>query len=101
MAGGYTKTTFLREVVNTNIHIPSGKIKKLNNIPLRIYAKIYGNAGYVYSPDPQTNFLNNRMLYSAGIGFDVITLYDFIVRFEWSFNQLGQNDLYLHRKNYF
>jgi outer membrane protein assembly factor BamA len=101
VAGGYTKTTFLREVVNTNIHIPSRKIKKLNNIPLRIYAKVYGNAGYVYSPDPQTNFLNNRMLYSAGVGFDVITLYDFIVRFEWSFNQLGQNDLYLHRKNYF
>lgn len=101
VAGGYAKTTFSREIVNTHFHIPSGKIKKLNNIPFRLYAKVYGNAGYVYNPEPGSNQLCNRMLYSAGVGFDVVTFYDFIVRFEWSFNQLGQNDLYLHRKNYF
>lgn len=101
VAGGYTKAVFLREIVNTNFHISSGKIKKLNHIPFRLYAKVYGNAGYVYNPEPGNNQLCNRMLYSAGVGIDVITFYDFIVRFEWSFNQLGQNDLYLHRKNYF
>jgi outer membrane protein assembly factor BamA len=101
VAGGYTKTIFSREILNTNIHIPSGKIKKLNNIPFKLYGKVYGNAGYVYNPDPGQNLLCNRMLYSAGIGLDVVTFYDFIIRIEWSFNQLGQNDLYLHRKNYF
>ena len=101
VGGGYTKAIFSREVVNTNFHIPSGKIKKLNHIPFRLYAKVYGNAGYVYDPEPGNKLLSNRMLYSAGVGIDVITFYDFIVRFEWSFNQLGQNDIYLHRKNYY
>ena len=101
VAGGYTKAVFSRELLNTNIHIPSGRIKKLNNIPFRLYAKLYGNTGYVYNPEPGTNFLCNRMLYSAGVGLDIVTFYDFIVRLEWSFNQLGQNDLYLHRKNYY
>jgi hypothetical protein len=101
VAGGYTKAIFSRELLNTNFHIPSGKIKKLNHIPFRLYAKVYGNAGYVYNPEPGNNLLCNRMLYSAGVGLDVVTFYDFIVRFEWSFNQLGQNDLYLHRKNYY
>ena len=101
VAGGYTKAIFSRELLNTNFHIPSGKIKKLNHIPFRLYAKVYGNAGYVYNPEPGDNLLCNRMLYSAGVGLDVVTFYDFIVRFEWSFNQLGQNDLYLHRKNYY
>lgn len=101
VAGGYTKASFSREILNTNFRISSSKIKKLNHIPFRLYAKVYGNAGYVYNPEPGNNLLCNRMLYSAGAGFDVITFYDFIVRFEWSFNQLGQNDLYLHRKNYY
>ncbi len=101
VAGGYTKASFSRELINTNFHIPSGKIKKLNNIPFRMYAKVYGNAGYVYDREPGDNLLNNRMLYSAGVGLDIVTFYDFILRLEWSFNQLGQNDIYLHRKNYF
>ena len=101
VAGGYSKASFSRELLNTNFRIPSNKIKKLNHIPFRMYAKIYGNAGYVHNPEPGNNLLCNRMLYSAGVGLDVVTFYDFIVRFEWSFNQLGQNDLYLHRKNYY
>ncbi|HVG13376.1 MAG TPA: POTRA domain-containing protein [Chitinophagaceae bacterium] len=100
-AGGYSKLSFSRELVNTQFHIASKRIKKINTIPFRLYAKIYGNAGYVYDPQPGTNFLGNKMLYSGGIGVDLVTFYDFILRFEWSFNQLGQNDIYLHRKEYF
>lgn len=101
VAGGYTKLILARKLLNTTIHIPSSQIKKLNNIPLRIYGKIYGNAGYAYNQLPGNNPLCNKMLYSTGLGLDIVTTYDFIIRLEWSFNQLGQNDLYLHRKNYF
>ena len=101
VAGGYTKAIFSRELVNTVFYIPSNKIKKLNTMPFKLYAKVYGNTGYVHNPLPGRNLLCNRMLYSGGVGLDVIAFYDFIVRIEWSFNQLGQNDLYLHRKNYF
>lgn len=101
VAGGYTKAIFSREIVNTKFRIESQKIKKLNNIPFRMYGKIYGNVGYVYNPQPGDNELCNKMLYSGGVGLDIITFYDFIIRLEWSFNQLGQNDIYLHRKNYF
>ncbi|HEX2536182.1 MAG TPA: POTRA domain-containing protein [Chitinophagaceae bacterium] len=101
VAGGYAKTAFARQLVNTTIHIPSQRIKKLNDIPLRIYAKVFGNTGYVYDPEPGDNRLSNRMLYSGGFGIDVVTAYDLVLKFEWSFNSLGQNGLYLHRKNYF
>ena len=101
VAGGYTKAILSREILNTKIHVPSKKFTKLNHIPIRIYGKIYGNTGYVYNPQAGDNELCNRMLYSGGIGLDIVTFYDFIIRLEWSFNQLGQNDLYLHRKNYF
>jgi outer membrane protein assembly factor BamA len=100
-AGGYGKAIFSREIVDTKFHIASERVKKLNTIPFRLYAKVYGNAGYVFDPQPGNNRLGNQMLYSGGVGLDIVTFYDFIIRLEWSFNQLGQNDLYLHRKEYF
>ena len=101
VVGGYTKATFSRQILNTAIHIPSERFKVINNIPIRIYAKVYGNTGYVYNKQPGENELCNKMLYSGGFGLDVIAFYDFILKIDWSFNQLGQNGLYLHRKSYF
>lgn len=100
VAGAYTKASIGRQLLNTQIHLPT-QIKRLEYIPLKVYGKIYGNAGYVYSRDDYLdNHLNNRMLYSGGVGVDVILMYDFILRVEWSFNHLGQNGIYLHDKRY-
>ena len=38
---------------------------------------------------------------TGGLGVDVVTFYDFILRFDYSFNQLGQKGLFLHVKNDF
>lgn len=98
VAGGYLKSTLTRQILNTSIKYRKRKEGSLNSIPIRIFAKIYGNAGYVHHPDPGANHLNNRMLFSGGLGLDLISIYDFTMRLEWSFNQLGQNGLFLHRK---
>ncbi len=100
-AGGYTKATFSRQLINTSIHIASAKLKQLNSVPIRLYAKIYGNAGYIYNKQPGDNVLCNKLLYTGGLGLDLVTFYDFVLKVEWSFNQLGQNGLYLHRSVYF
>lgn len=101
VAGGYAKATLSKQILNTAIRIPSERFKRLNYIPVRLYAKVYGNAGYVYNRQPGDNLLCNKLLYSGGVGLDLLTFYDFIIKVEWSFNQLGQNGLYLHRKSYF
>ncbi|MBI3138181.1 MAG: hypothetical protein HYZ15_06325 [Sphingobacteriales bacterium] len=100
VAGGYLKTTLTRELLNFGIRLPR-KGKESLQLPIRIFGKIYGNSGYVHNPQPGENSLSNRMLHSAGIGIDILTFYDVIFRFEYSFNQLGQNGLYLHRKTIF
>jgi outer membrane protein assembly factor BamA len=101
VAGGYVKAIMSREILNLNFHVKRKKEELHYRVPLRVYLKAYANAGYMHNPDPGLNTLNNRMLYSGGIGIDIITHYDFTFKLEWSFNQLGQNDLYLHRKNYY
>jgi outer membrane protein assembly factor BamA len=98
---GYIKTAITRKLFSFNINLPQGKKWTAQRIPFSFYGKIYGNTGYVYNPQPGENYLTNRMLYSTGIGLDVLTLYDFTLKLEWSFNQLGQNGLFLHRKSIF
>jgi len=101
VAGGYIKGAIHREVLNKHFQIPSKRIKRLNNIPLKVYAKAFANAGYAHNPQAGFNNLTNRMLYSTGLGLDIVTFTDFVIKLEWSFNQLGENGLYLHRRNYF
>lgn len=102
VAGGFLKTTFTRELFGMNVKKPFSKKEQSDcKIPFRFFGKIYGNAGYVYNPQPGENSLSNQMLYSGGIGLDVLTAYDFTIKLEWTFNQLGQNGLFLHRKSTF
>ena len=101
VAGGFTKATFARQIINTIINVPSRKVKQLNYIPIKIYGKVFGNTGYIYNKNPHiSNTLNNQMLHSAGIGLDIILFYDFIFKVEWSFNHLRQNGIYLHDRSY-
>ena len=101
VAGGYLKTTLTREILNFNVRVPQKKGKIPLHIPIRIFGKVYGNSGYVHNPQPGNNFLSNKMLYSGGFGIDILTFYDVTFKLEYSFNQLGQNGLFLHRKTIF
>lgn len=101
VAGGYGKASLSRLVLKTRINLPSQRFKYLNNIPVKLYAKIFTNAGYVYNTNAGANALTNKMLYSGGIGIDLVTFNDFVIKVEWSLNRLGENGLYLHQRNDF
>jgi outer membrane protein assembly factor BamA len=102
VAGGYLKASLARKLINFNIKIPGTKKLAPQKIPINIYGRVYGNTGYTYHPNPVIyNSLSNKMLYSGGIGIDIVTIYDFTFRVDWSFNQLGQNGIFLHKKALF
>lgn len=79
-----------------NVRIRKIPIRYLPVIPIRIYPKIFADAGYAYYRYPGNSFLNNRLLYSGGFGIDVITAYDLKFRLEYTWNHLGQKGLFLH-----
>jgi outer membrane protein assembly factor BamA len=101
VAGGAIKATQTRELFDFSVRTPGIKKHLPERIPFRFFAKIFGNMGYVHNPLPGLNSLPNRMLYSWGVGLDIFTSYDFTLKLEWTFNQLGQNGLFLHRKSIF
>ncbi|MGZ8553685.1 MAG: POTRA domain-containing protein [Chitinophagaceae bacterium] len=101
-AGGYIKTALNKRLLNITFKTPPRKKgKDGQTLPIGIYGKVFGNAGYVYNENPGENSLSNTMLWSGGIGIDILTLYDITFKIEWSFNSLGQNGLFLHRKTIF
>jgi hypothetical protein len=45
--------------------------------------------------------LTNKLLTGAGFGFDVVGSYDVVLRFEYSFNGLGQHGFFFNLKKEF
>lgn len=70
--------------------------KYLPVFPLKVFPKIFADAGFVTNPHPGNSFLNNRPLYACGVGLDMVTIYDIKLRIEYSINHLGQYGLYIH-----
>jgi len=100
-AGGVLKNTVYRELLNFNIPFTRSRSASHDHIPFRIYATAFSDYGYAYNRDYKGNSLVNRMLYTAGFGIDIVTFYDLSFKFDYGFNQLGQNGLFLHIRNDF
>ena len=99
-AGAITKATFRREVLS--LRVKTGlKSRAYAVIPFRFFAKAYADAAYAYKSEAGSNSLNNTFIYSYGVGLDMLTIYDFSIRLEFSFNQFNQNGLFLHTRNDF
>lgn len=103
VAGGYLRLQLAREMVRINVPLPTFIRKRatVTRVPFRIFAKVYSNAGAVYSPSVVNNYLQNRFLQASGVGIDILSLYDVTFRIEYSFNNFGQNGLFLHRTSNF
>ncbi len=89
-----TNYTFSKKLFSFRIPIPF-KIKALPYVPFTFFAKTYADMGYSYIPQQYNTRLNNRFLYTGGVGLDILSLYDFVFKIEYSFNQLGQKGLFL------
>lgn len=91
VAAGLLRTTLRRQITNWNIPVRFLRSRSIERVPLKLYLKVFGDAGYSYIENPRpSNTLNNRMLYTGGFGIDLMTIYDMGLSFEVGFNQLGR-----------
>jgi hypothetical protein len=74
-------------------------LDKVRVLPLQVYGNVYSDHGYVHRPFFQEgNRLHDRLLSSVGVGLDFRIYFDKVFSVMWSFNQLGENGLFLHTK---
>ncbi|MBI3883329.1 MAG: hypothetical protein HY305_03695 [Sphingobacteriales bacterium] len=93
-AYGIAQSTLKKKVLSFSFPFLFKSIAQ--RIPFTIFAKTYADIGTVYTPYKYEALLNNRFLYTGGIGIDVLTFYDLNFNVEYSYNQLGKKGLFLH-----
>jgi hypothetical protein len=97
---GLLKNNLKFELVPTRVKtfkfIPTDKFSKLY---YAIYLNLYTDLGYVMDNRENNNIRNplaNDILVGYGLGVDVVTYYDFVIRFEYSFNKKGESGFFIH-----
>ena len=94
VAGILARTTLRRQVLDFALKSPPGS-KKQVTIPFKVFLKAGADIGYTYNRDPGNSLLSNKFLYTECVGADIVIVpYDLIFKFEYSFNQLGEQGLF-------
>ncbi len=72
-------------------------LKAFKKIPVKGYISLNSDLGYANDPYYATDDpLTNQLLWGGGLGLNWVFMSDKIVRLEYSFNELGENGLFLH-----
>ncbi|MBX2945988.1 MAG: hypothetical protein KF725_09145 [Cyclobacteriaceae bacterium] len=102
------KTTLKKRVFSRIYSMPGTSLKQFKYIPLAVYLKTYGDIGYtenypayLEATPRQNTSLSNRFIAGTGLGVDIVTSYDAVLRFEYTLNSQGSTGLYFHIKKEF
>ncbi len=95
---GIVKTSFkYRLLQRREFKLGFIKNEKFNRVFLASYLNLNVDAGYavdkLYS---SLNPLSNTLLLGGGLGLDLISYYDIVLRCEYSINKMGQSGFFLH-----
>lgn len=86
------------QLFNVHKHLSWVPVRQFNTLPIAAYITLFGDTGYVQSnvADQYNSRLANRLLYSAGIGVDVVTFYNLVGRFSVSMNAQRQTGIFFN-----
>jgi len=90
----------LKGVKNLN---PNSIIDQFRTLPYAFYLKIFMDTGFagnslIYNDN---DFYNNELIGSIGVGLDVVTFYDFVIRLEYSLNRQGETGFFVNFRSAF
>ncbi len=94
-----TKNSIRYQLIKPKFHEVGAlkKMKAFSTIPFYAYLNAFVDAGYVQEKHyTSTNTMTNSWQLGYGVGLDLITYYDFVMRLEYSFNKQKQSGFYIH-----
>ncbi len=94
------KASISRKLFSVDLPNPL-RMRQLTKIPLQLYLRGFTHQGTSYLPNGTLFKMNNRWLYTGGLGLDLISVYDVRFALDYSFNQFGENGLFLRFSNFF
>ena len=92
-----SKTNFKYEIISqTKFNLDFVPSNKFSKVHYALYLNLFFDTGYVDSEYTLSNNLTNEFLYSGGIGIDLVTYYDKVLRIEYSLNKFGEHGIFFH-----
>jgi outer membrane protein assembly factor BamA len=77
--------------------IPLIGMEQFNKIHYAVYLNLFADVGYVNNTYPgPTNTLVNALHYSTGIGIDLVTYYDQVLRVDFAVNRFLEYGVFFH-----
>jgi outer membrane protein assembly factor BamA len=92
----------LQVIKPTTQTIPLIGMEQFNKIYYALYLNVFADAGYVNNLFPApTNTMVNNWQFSAGIGVDLVTYYDQVLRVDFAVNRYGEYGFFFHLRTPF
>jgi hypothetical protein len=73
---------------------PGDEKNKFKSLQYAFYLNFFADAGYFTNRFTEINPLNNKMLFSWGLGIDFVAYYDMVLRLEYAFTSVGTNGFF-------
>lgn len=91
------KSTFKKALFTGSTKWKSMPLEQFQYIPYGLYFKTYLDVGYAKNTMnlEGNSGLADKLLMGTGFGLDFVTMYDFIIRAEYSFNNIGEHGFFL------
>jgi outer membrane protein assembly factor BamA len=87
----------LQVIKPTTQTIPFIPWEQFNKIYYALYLNLFADAGYVNNLFPApTNTMVNSWQFSTGIGLDLVTYYDQVIRVDFAVNRYGEYGFFFH-----
>ncbi len=86
------KTTIKKKIFSRTYTMQHMPLEQFSYFPLSIYIKAFADFGYVqnypyYNEKSLNQLYSDQLLKGGGVGLDIVTLYDLVLRFELTFTQ--------------
>lgn len=100
------KTTLKKRIFSRTWQWDDMPVSQFQYLPLSVFLKVYADFGYVHNYPYYDRLgvnqqLADRLLYGTGFGLDIVSSYDLVLRFEYSFNAEGRSGFFFHIKKEF
>jgi len=97
-AYGSGRVNLKREVFNRTFQLKFIKWRQFNTLPIQLFINAFNDWGYVYNRYPEriNNPLANRVLRSFGLGLEINTFYNTVIRFNASRNHRNETNFFIN-----
>ena len=97
------KTSFKKLLLSGNKRLDNFPLEQFQYLPYAFYLKTYFDIGYAQNTESYegNEFLADQLLYGGGLGLDIVTMYDVVIRLEYSINSQGEKGFYFHVESEF